>query len=89
MPLGHLVDLFWCWKSIFVYLGVALMSASLLIMVGLTGYTEWMANVLAAETYYVISVILATVGFVLQDVVADAMTAEALPTIDEANKLEL
>ena len=31
MPLGHLVDLFWRWKSIFVYLGAALMSASLLI----------------------------------------------------------
>jgi len=49
MPAGHLVDLFWRWKSIFVYLGAALMSASLLIMVGLTGYTEGMAKVLAAE----------------------------------------
>ena len=28
MPLGHLVDLFWRWKSLFVYLGAALMSAS-------------------------------------------------------------
>jgi hypothetical protein len=37
MPLGHLVDLFRRWKSMFVYLGAALMSASLLIMVGLTG----------------------------------------------------
>jgi hypothetical protein len=83
MPLGHLVDLFWRWKSIFVYLGAALMSASLLIMVGLTGYTEGMAKVLAAETWYVISVMLAPVGFVLQDVVADAMTVEAVPTSDE------
>ena len=83
MPLGHLVDLFWRWKSIFVYLGAALMSASLLIMVGLTGYTEWMAKVLAVETWYVISVMLAPVGFVLQDVVADAMTVEAVPTHNE------
>jgi len=83
MPLGHLVDLFWRWKSIFVYLGAALMSASLLIMVGLTGYTEGMAKVLAVETWYVISVMLAPVGFVLQDVVADAMTVEAVPTRDE------
>jgi hypothetical protein len=83
MPLGHLVDLFWRWKSFFVYLGAALMSASLLIMVGLTGYTEWMAKVAAVETWYVISVMLAPVGYVLQDVVADAMTVEAVPTFDE------
>jgi len=82
MPLGHLVDLLWRWKSIFVFLGAALMSTSLLIMVGLTGYTDWMAAIMAVDTWYVISVILAPVGFVLQDVVADAMTVEAVPTRD-------
>ena len=83
MPLGHLVDLFWRWKSMFVYLGAALMSASLLIMVGLTGYTEWMAGIFAVEAWYVLAVMLAPVGFVLQDVVADAMTVEAVPTHNE------
>jgi MFS family permease len=83
MPLGHLVDLFWRWKSIFVYLGAALMSASLLIMVGLTGYTEWMAGIFAVDAWYVMAVMLAPVGFVLQDVVADAMTVEAVPTHNE------
>lgn len=80
MPLGHLVDLYWRWKSLFVYLGAALMSASLLIMVGLTGYTDWMAGILPVDTWYVISVLLSPIGFVLQDVVADAMTVEAVPT---------
>lgn len=37
MPLGHLVDLFWRRKAIFVYIGAILMAASLLILVGLTG----------------------------------------------------
>lgn len=83
MPLGHLVDLFWRWKSMFVYLGAALMSASLLIMVGLTGHAGWMANIIAVEAWYVISVMLAPVGFVLQDVVADAMTVEAVPSHNE------
>jgi hypothetical protein len=87
MPLGHLVDLFWHWKSMFVYLGAALMSASLLIMVGLTGHTDWMANILAVEAWYVISVMLAPVGFVLQDVVADAMTVEAVPSHNEDGTL--
>lgn len=40
MPIGHLVDLYWHRKSLFVYLGAALMATSLIVMVGLTGYTE-------------------------------------------------
>jgi MFS family permease len=80
MPLGHLVDLFWHRKSYFVYLGATLMSASLLIMVGLTGYIDRMTAFLTAETWYVIAVMLSPIGFVLQDVVADAMTVEAVPT---------
>jgi len=87
MPLGHLVDLFWRWKSMFVYLGAALMSASLLIMVGLTGHPGWMANIIAVDAWYVISVMLAPIGFVLQDVVADAMTVEAVPSHNEDGAL--
>ena len=80
MPIGHLVDIFWRWKSGFVYLGAALMAASLLIMVGLTGHTQRMAAVLPIDTWYVLSVMLAPLGYVFQDVVADAMTVEAVPT---------
>ncbi len=83
MPLGHLVDLFWRRKSFFVYAGAALMAVSLLIMVGLTGYTDWMRSFLPVETWYIISVLVAPVGYVMQDVVADAMTVEAVPTRDE------
>ena len=82
MPLGHLVDLFWRRKAFFVYLGASIMASSLLIMVGLTGYTDRMAGFLKPETWYVIAVMMSPVGFVLQDVVADAMTVEAVPDID-------
>jgi hypothetical protein len=78
MPLGHLVDRFWHRKALFVYLGAALMAASLLIMVGLTGHTAWMATMLPLDTWYVVAVLLAPIGYVLQDVVADAMTVEAV-----------
>ena len=84
MPLGHLVDLFWRRKAAFVYLGATLMALSLLIMVGLTGHTQWMASFMPVDTWYIISVLLSPVGFVLQDVVADAMTVEAVPTVDDA-----
>jgi MFS family permease len=83
MPLGHLVDLFWRRKALFVYSGAFLMTLSLLIMVGLTGYTAWMKTLLPAEIWYVISVLLSPIGFVMQDVVADAMTVEAVPAYRE------
>jgi len=86
MPLGHLVDLFWRRKFLFVYAGAALMAISLLIMVGLTGHTDWMRGFLPLETWYIISMLVAPVGYVMQDVVADAMTVEAVPTHDEAGE---
>ena len=87
MPLGHLVDLFWRRKAVFVYLGASIMTISLLIMVGLTGYADRMGGILKLETWYVIAALLSPVGFVLQDVVADAMTVEAVPDVDEEGSL--
>ena len=84
MPLGHLVDLIWERKNIMVYFGASLIALSLLIMYGLIIHTEEMSQVFSVETWFVISVILAPVGYVVQDVVADAMTVEAVPLIDES-----
>lgn len=82
MPLGHLVDLIWRWKSLLVWLGAGLIALSLLIMVGLIGQREAMTAILPAEVWFVISALLAPVGYVVQDVVADAMTVEAVPRVD-------
>jgi hypothetical protein len=79
MPIGHLVDLLWNRKALFVYLGAALMALSLLIMVGLTGHSDWMAGFLPVDVWYILSVLLSPIGFMLQDVVADALTVEAVP----------
>jgi hypothetical protein len=83
MPLGHLVDLIWRWKSVLVYLGAALIALSLGIMYSLIAHTETMTGLLSAESWYVMSVLLAPTGYVIQDVVADAMTVEAVPIVDE------
>ncbi len=83
MPIGHLVDLFWRRKALFVYLGATLMALSLLIMIGLTGHKEQMIAIMRAETWYILSTLLAPIGFILQDVVADAMTVEAVPNYDD------
>ncbi len=83
MPMGHLVDLMWRWKGLLVYLGASLIMLSLLIMIGLLGHTEIMTDIAPIEAWYVTSALLAPIGYVLQDVVADAMTVEAVPHIDE------
>jgi hypothetical protein len=83
MPLGHLVDLIWRWKSGLIYLGAGLIALSLLIMVGLLSEREAMAMIMPAEAWFVFSVLLAPVGYVTQDAVADAMTVEAVPRVDE------
>ena len=83
MPLGHLVDLIWERKNYMVYLGASLIALSLMIMYGLIIHTETLSEIFSVETWFVISVILAPVGYVVQDVVADAMTVEAVPLSDE------
>ena len=83
MPMGHLVDLMWRMKSIFVYIGASMIATSLLIMIGLLGYTDAMLAIAPAEAWYVLATLLAPVGYVVQDVVADAMTVEAVPRVDE------
>jgi hypothetical protein len=83
MPLGHLVDLIWRWKALLVWLGASLIAASLLIMIGLIGDREAMAAVLPVNVWYVIGALLSPIGYVIQDAVADAMTVEAVPHVDE------
>ncbi len=83
MPIGHLVDLIWRRKALLVYLGAALITVSLLIMYGVLAHTDAMTAIMPAKAWYVTSALLAPTGYVLQDVVADAMTVEAVPTVDD------
>lgn len=82
MPMGHLVDLLWHHKAKFIYLGAMLIAASLLIMSNLLSDPAYMARLLPLEHWYVLASMLAPVGYVIQDTVADAMTVEAVPRID-------
>ena len=95
MPLGHLVDLVWRYKAILVYIGAGMIAASLIMMLSLLSSPQAMAEIMPVEAWFVISALLAPVGYVLQDVVADAMTVEAVPRTDndgvaiEPSKLRL
>jgi MFS family permease len=86
MPVGHLVDLIWRWKSLLVYLGASLIAVSLLIMIGLLSDRESMTAIMPAGAWFVLSTLLAPVGYVIQDSVADAMTVEAVPHFDDDGK---
>ncbi len=83
MPLGHLVDLIWRHKAGLVWLGAGLIAASLLIMLGLVAEPLRMREWMSLEAWFVLSALLSPVGYVVQDVVADAMTVEAVPRVDE------
>jgi hypothetical protein len=86
MPLGHLVDLIWRRKAALVYLGAGLIAASLVIMVALLAERAAMQAVMPVEAWYVLSALLSPIGYVLQDVVADAMTVEAVPRVNAAGE---
>jgi len=82
MPLGHLVDLIWRYKAALVFLGAGMITVSLFIMLGLLASPDAMAGTMPLEVWFVFSVLLAPVGYVVQDVVADAMTVEAVPRVN-------
>jgi BT1 family protein len=82
VPLGHLVDLIWRWKGALVFVGAGMITVSLGIMIGLLGYTDSMRALWGIEAWFVLSTLLSPIGYVVQDVVADAMTVEAVPRFD-------
>jgi len=86
MPMGHLVDLLWCYKAGLVYLGAALIATSLLIMIKLLGDIEYMRHLWPVENWFVLSGLLAPIGYVIQDIVADAMTVEAVRRFDDEGR---
>ncbi|MFT5702437.1 MAG: hypothetical protein ACI8ZB_005357 [Desulforhopalus sp.] len=83
MPLGHLVDLIWRWKSFLVFFGATLIGASLAIMLVLISSPSLITPYMTIKAWFVFSALLAPIGYVVQDVVADAMTVEAVPTADD------
>jgi hypothetical protein len=86
MPVGHLVDLIWRWKALLVWLGAAMLAASLLIMLGLIEHLEAMRAVMSPERWFVLAALLTPTGYMIQDAVADAMTVEAVPRLDEQGR---
>jgi len=86
MPVGHVVDLIWRWKALLVWFGAALIAASLLIMIGLISHPGAMLKVMSLERWFVVAALLAPTAYMIQDAVADAMTVEAVPRVDDSGR---
>ncbi|GHG80479.1 MFS transporter [Pseudodonghicola xiamenensis] len=84
MPMGHLVDLLWRWKWLLVFFGAGLIAASFAIMYGLATRVDWMPGVMPVTAWFVLASLLSPTGYVLQDAVADALSVEAVPKVDES-----
>jgi hypothetical protein len=82
MVAGHIVDLVWRWKASLVFLGAGLMAASIGIMIGLLADPAAMKTAMPVTSWFVLATLLSPVGFMIQDVVADAMTVEAVPRVE-------
>src|SRR5690349_15264750 len=83
MPVGHAVDLIWRWKALLVWFGAAVIAASMLIVVQFLRHPAAMANVMSLEHWYVVAALIAPAAYMIQDAVADAVTVEAVPRVDE------
>jgi len=86
MPVGHVVDLIWRWKALLLWLGAAMLAGSLLIMIGLISHTDAMREVMSVNRWFVLAALLLPTGYMIQDAVADAMTVEAVPKVDESGR---
>src|SRR5262245_52399521 len=86
MPVGHLVDLIWRWKAVLVWLGAAMLAAAILIMLGLVVRMDEMTKIASPVTWFVVASLLTPTGYMIQDAVADAMTVEAIPRVDEQGR---
>ncbi len=86
MPLGHLVDIIWRWKWVLVWLGAVLFAASFLIMYLAIAQQEMMQAIMPISSWYVTSFLLMPCGAVIQDAVADAMSVEAVPKVDDTGQ---
>jgi len=70
-------------RKVYVYIGALLLAAGLILLAGAAG--GWIAFA-SPETLYIAASLLMTVGVVLQDVVADAMSTEVVDRLDVAGQ---
>jgi len=90
MVFGQLVDsvpIFGSQRRAYVYIGATLIALGTILLIGLAGDYKW-AKFASKENVYIISALLTVIGFVLQDVVADAMSTEVVDRNQPEEKVQ-
>ena len=90
MVFGQLVDtipIFGSQRKIYIYIGATLIALGTILLIGLAGNYEWI-KFTTKENIYIIASLISVIGFVLQDVVADAMSTEIVDRNQPQEKIE-
>jgi len=90
MVFGQLVDsvpIFGSQRRAYVYIGAAFIAAGTILLIGLAGDYSW-ARFSSKENVYIISAFLSVIGFVIQDVTADAMSTEVVDRNQPEEKVQ-
>ena len=90
MVFGQLVDsvpIFGSQRRIYIYIGAGLIAIGDILLIGLAGNYHW-AEFSSKDNVYIISALLTVIGFVLQDVVADAMSTEVVDRNQPKERVE-
>ncbi len=89
MIFGQMVDsinIFGSNRKSYVYIGAVLITVSSLLMIAVVGDYAIVENY-SKKTIYIFSSVIAVVGFVMQDVVADTMTTEVIDKTQSQEKI--
>lgn len=81
MVFGQFADsirIFGCGRKIYIFIGGGLAACGSLIMVGLAAQWPWLLQLARPEKLFFLASVISMVGFVLQDVIADAMSTEVV-----------
>ncbi len=90
MVFGQLVDsvpILGSQRRAYVYIGAFLIAVGTILLIGLAGNYPW-AKFASKENVYIISALLTVIGFVIQDVVADAMSTEVVDRNQPEEKVQ-
>ena len=90
MVFGQLVDsvpIFGSQRRAYIYIGALFITIGTILLIGLAGNYEW-AKFSSKENVYIISAFLTVIGFVIQDVTADAMSTEVVDRNQPEEKVQ-
>ena len=90
MVFGQLVDsvpILGSQRRAYVYIGAGLITIGTILLIGLAGNYDFV-KFTSKENVYIISALLSVIGFVLQDVVADAMSTEVVDRNQSEEKVQ-